>query len=251
MDFVERMVGRRWEGVTPSTFLKFSHLARPVQQHLQRVYATLGVALLLSAVGCFLDLQYNIAGWITGLASFGCMVALSLTPSSPQTLNKRYGLLAGFSLCQGAALGKLVGLAVHINPGLVLTAFLGTSAVFVSFTLASLLSARRSFLFLGGWLASAVMGLFVLRLGSWLVGSRGLGFEMELYGGLLIFAAYVLLDTQLIVEKAAAGYTDHIKAALDLLVDVLAIFARLLIVLMKNQAQREERRRRSEKKRRD
>ncbi len=43
-----------------------------------------------------------------------------------------------------------------------------------------------------------------------------IAFSAELYGGLLVFAGYVLFDTQLIVEKAAVGYTDHVKAALDL-----------------------------------
>lgn len=30
--------------------------------------------------------------------------------------NKRYGLLAGWSFCQGAALGRLVGLALAVDP---------------------------------------------------------------------------------------------------------------------------------------
>ncbi|KAG2488644.1 hypothetical protein HYH03_012812 [Edaphochlamys debaryana] len=251
MDAVERLLGRRWENVSPATFLKFGNLERPIQVYLQRVYATLAVALAISAVGCLMDIQYHIAGLITYLGAFGCLIGLSFTASTPATLNKRYALLAGFAFCQGAGLGRLVGLAVQLNPGLLLTAFMGTAAIFVSFTLASLLSARRSFLFLGGWLASAISCMFVLRLGSWLMGGRGLGFGLELYGGLMVFSAYVLFDTQLIVEKASAGYTDHVKAALDLLVDVVAIFVRVLVILMKNQAQKQEREQRRRKERRD
>ncbi|GLC39583.1 hypothetical protein PLESTB_000810400 [Pleodorina starrii] len=253
MDAVERLIGRRWEGVTLNTFLKFGHLDRPVQRHLQRVYATLGVALTISALGCLADLHYGIAGILTYLAGFGCLLGITLTPANPSNLNKRYAMLAGFAFCQGAALGKLVDVALDVDPGIVLTAFLGTATVFVSFTLAALISARRSFLFLGGWLASAVTGLMVLRLSSWLLGARMLVFQVEVYFGLLAFALYVLLDTQLIVEKAAAGYTDPIKAALDLLVDILAIFARVLVILLQKQAQRQQReanRRGNEKKRR-
>ncbi|GIM15821.1 hypothetical protein Vretimale_18526 [Volvox reticuliferus] len=150
-------------------------------------------------------------------------------------------MLAGFSFCQGAALGKLVGLGLGMDPSIVLTAFLGTMAVFVSFTLAALMSARRSFLFLGGWLASAVMGLGVLRLSSWLLGVHTVSFQAEIYFGLLIFAVYVLLDTQLIVEKAAAGYMDPVRSALDLLVDIMAIFVRILVIQLKKNADRERR----------
>ncbi|EFJ50472.1 Bax inhibitor-1, partial [Volvox carteri f. nagariensis] len=221
-----------------------------IQKHLQRVYATLGVALTISALGCLSDLYYSIAGVLTYLTGFGCLMGLTLTSNTPSNLNKRYAMLAGFSFCQGAALGKLVDLAVLVDPSIVLTAFLGTAAVFLSFTLAALLSARRSFLFLGGWLASAVTGLFVLRLSSWLLGAGTLAFQAELYVGLLMFALYVLVDTQLIVEKAGAGYMDPIRAALDLLVDLLAIFARVLVILLNKQAKRERRTRRDDRERR-
>ena len=49
-----------------------------------------------------------------------------------------------------------------------------------------------------GWLSSAIMGLFALRLGSWLLPSLlgRLAFEVELYGGLVVFAGYIIFDSQ-------------------------------------------------------
>lgn len=49
----------------------------------------------------------------------------------------------------------------------------------------------------------------------------------------------------MIVEKAYAAHAagtkpDHIRAALDLLVDFFAIFVRLLVILLKNAERREE-----------
>lgn len=62
--------------------------------------------------------------------------------------------------------------------------------------------------------------------------------------GLLVFAGYVLFDTQLVVERASAGDMDNIQHALDLFVDFMAIAVRVLIILLKNQEKKEERRRR-------
>ena len=36
-----------------------------------------------------------------------------------------------------------------------------------------------------------------------------------------MFSGYVLFDTQLIVEKAYAGQMDHVRHALDLLIDLV------------------------------
>ena len=50
---------------------------------------------------------------------------------------------------------------------------------------------------------------------------------------------------QVIVEKAYASISagtkpDHIRAAMDLLVDFFAIFVRLLVILLKNSEKRED-----------
>ena len=74
--------------------------------------------------------------------------------------------------------------------------------------------------------AQAVSLFAVMRLGTWFFGGRAMLFQAELYGGLLVFLGYVLLDTQVIIEKAYAGQKDHVRAALDLFVDFAAIFVR-------------------------
>ena len=51
-------------------------------------------------------------------------------------------------------------------------------------------------------------------------------------------AELVLL--QVIVEKAESGNTDHIKHALDLFVDFVAIFVRILVIMLQNAERREE-----------
>ncbi len=47
---------------------------------------------------------------------------------------------------------------------------------------------------------------------------------------------------QVIVEKAEHGDTDHIKHSLDLFVDFVAIFVRILVIMLQNAERKEERR---------
>jgi len=229
---------------------KFTNLDSRVQKHLARVYSTLGVAMAIAALGCYAHIAYGVGGVATQLVSLGSLMGLAfLNANDPHTLYQRYGCLAAFSFCSGAALGPITNLALILNPGVILSAFLSTCAVFTCFTVSALITQRRTYMFLGGYLASAVMAFMVLRLSAWLTGSLNSTavFNLELYGGLLMFSAYILYDTQLIVEKAHAGDFDHVRHALDLLVDVLAVFVRILVVLLKRA---EDKRREEERKKR-
>lgn len=87
-------------------------------------------------------------------------------------------------------------MALMVHPGVLFTGFMATAAIFACFSGAALLSRRRSWLYLGGALSSAISVFLMLRLGTWMFGGRALAFQAELYGGLLVFVGYILLDTQ-------------------------------------------------------
>lgn len=246
MDFVDRLSGRARHFDYNAVF-KFTDLDVPVQQHLQKVYATLMATLLASAAGAWLQIAMSLPVWL-GLAGFvGGSLWLSMTPNRTDNLSKRFSMLLGIGLSQGITLGQLISLALDTSgSGIILMAFAGTAAIFACFSGAAMLARRRSYLFLGGALSSAVSLMLVLRLGTWLFGSgQALAFQAELYLGLLVFVGYVLFDTQMIIERAYAGEKDQIQHALSLFVDFMAIFVRILIILMQNGEKKEKRKRRS------
>lgn len=104
----------------------------------------------------------------------------------------------------------------------------------------------RGYLFLGGYLSSAISAMLMMRLGSWIFGYGRFMFDVELYLGLLVFSGYVLFDTQLVVERASAGDMDNVQHALNLFTNLIAIFVRVLVILMKNQEKKERRRKRDD-----
>ena len=55
--------------------------------------------------------------------------------------------------------------------------------------------------------------------------------QSQLYVGVFVMAAFVLFDTQNIIEKVRIGNRDVVQHSLDLFFDVLSMFRRLLIIL--------------------
>ena len=66
-------------------------------------------------------------------------------------------------------------------------------------------------------------------------------FQVHLYGGLLLFCGFILYDTQLIIEKKRNGDNDFIWHSVDLFLDFVNIFRRILIIL----SNKEEKKRKS------
>ena len=55
--------------------------------------------------------------------------------------------------------------------------------------------------------------------------------QFDIYFGLLLFCGFILFDTQLIVERFSRGDSDYIWHSVDLFLDFVNIFVRLLAIL--------------------
>lgn len=212
--------------------LEFSNLEKPVQSHLKNVYSCLAISMLVAAVGAYVHIFTNFmqAGFLTAIASLGLMLWLYMTPHTRENTTKRLAILAGFAFLTGMSLGPVMEMVTMIDSTIVPTAFLGTCIIFICFSLASLLSPNRKWLYLGGTLMSCMSIMMMLGLLNLFVGSQLL-FELNLYFGLGVMCAFVLYDTQLIVEKRRMGDDDYIWHSVDLFVDFVQIFRKLMILL--------------------
>ncbi|XP_051958003.1 probable Bax inhibitor 1 [Xyrauchen texanus] len=214
---------------------KFSQISRSTQQHLKNVYASLAVSLLVAAAGSYIYVITRLfQGGLTLLGSLAMMGWLAMTPHSPQTEKKRLAILVAFAFFTGLGLGPLMDYIITINPSIIVMAFLGTSVIFTCFTLSALYAQRRTYLFLGGTLMS---GLFVLLLVSFfnMFFSSVVLFKAHIYLGLVIMCGFVLFDTQLIIEKAEMGDKDYIWHSVNLFMDFVTIFRKLVIILAMNE----------------
>jgi len=217
----------------------FSKLDAQSKHHLKNVYACLTISTFMAAIGAGVHLLTTImkGGMMAALGSLGFMLALAFTAHEAKNHMKRLGFLCGFAFCSGLSLGPLLDRVIDIEPSIVATALIGTCCIFVCFTLSALWAENRSYLYLGGTLVSGLSMLCLLSLMNIFFQSR-LIFEINLYAGLLIFCGFVLYDTQLIIEKRRNGDDDFIWHSVDLFLDFINIFRRLLIILSNKESKK-------------
>ncbi|KAM9523361.1 putative Bax inhibitor 1 isoform 2-T2 [Salvelinus alpinus] len=220
------------------SLFKFSQISRSTQLHLKNVYSSLALCMFVAAAGAYVHVITRLfqGGLLTILGSLAMMVWLTMTPHCPQTEKKRLAILSGFAFFTGVGLGPTMDYIISINPSIIVTAFLGTSIIFVSFTLSALYAQRRSFLFLWGTLTSGLSILLLVSFLNMFLGSVML-FKAHIYLGLAIMCGFVLFDTQLIIEKAEMGDKDYIWHSVDLFLDFVTIFRKLMVILAMNEKQ--------------
>lgn len=214
-----------------------------VRQHLVKVYLHLAASTLFAAVGAVVHVSgLWTAGMLSAFASIGLVLAILMIPDNGKNFLTRASLLYGFGFASGHSLGPLLDHVIDINPQIIVTALTGTTVVFFSFTVAALLAERGRFLFLGSIIISTLNIIMMASLMNMFFKSTAVS-QGSLYIGLFAMAAFILYDTQAIVEKCRMGNKDSIQHSLDLFMDLISVFRKLLIIL----TQKEERNNRKRK----
>lgn len=231
---------RRNDDFLPAALFKFDHIERNVQEHLKKVYGTLSIAMIAAGVGAYVHLFTGLMrhSFLTSIASIGLMIWLAMTHHSKETQMKRMAIFAGFTFFSGMSLGPVMDWVIDIDPSIIATAFMATTVIFVSFSLAALYNTDRTFLYMGGFLMSGLSWLMLLGFMNIFFQSQMI-WDLYLHAGLLIFCAFVLYDTQLIVEKKRNGDDDFIWHSVDLFLDFINIFRKLMIILGKKEKKKE------------
>lgn len=139
--------------------------------------------------------------------------------------------IVGMAFCYGILSGPVAKGVYELDPNILIQAVLYTATAFISFSLISLKSKRRSMLFLGSIIATLGQGLFLFKIFGWIYGSSEIRM-IHLMGGLLVSCLSIAYHTQLVIERAEKGEQDLIYDTWRLFVDLVKLFFRILKILI-------------------
>jgi len=227
-------------------FNTFNHkFDAPIRSHLKSVYACLTMTIMSAAAGAYVHLFTNLlrgGGILYALLSMGLVMGLMATPDNGKNRSTRMGLLLAFAFFSGLGTGPLLDMAIRINPSIIPNAFMLSGMIFACFSGAALFAPDGQYLYLGGTLMSGLSALFWMGLMNLFFQSQ-LIFQVYLWGGLLLFCGFIMWDTQVIIEKRKRGDRDFIKHSLDLFIDFMQVFRRVIILLMQKEDGNKKKRR--------
>lgn len=220
-----------------NALLKNNDIQPRVQKHLMNVYLALSACMLCCVFGAYCNIRYHIGSsalWF--FVSFGLMYWLRSDRYSPyQNTLKRMSILCGFGFVQGLTLGGLVEFAYFLDPNIIYMAITSTIVIFLSFSGAALLAKRRSYLYLGGMLSSALFVMSISSLMNAFIIRSELMQTIHVLIGTLACSGFIIFDTQMIIERAsftANNGFDYAGDALHLFTDVINVFIYVVRLLM-------------------
>ncbi len=191
---------------------------------IRNTYALLSMTLLFSAATAGLSVLFNLPHPGLLLTLVGYFGLLFLTH---KLRNSAWGLVSVFALTgfMGLTLGPIISTYLGLPNGdqLVMTALGGTGAIFLGLS-AYVLTTRKDFTFMGGFLMVGILVAFLAAIG-------GLFFEIPGLQ-LAVSAMFVLLMSGLILYETSqlvhGGETNYILATVSLYVSIYNLFLSLL-----------------------
>ncbi len=204
-----------------------------VSKVLRNTYMLLGLTLGFSAVTAGISMALNLGhgvGFVMSLVALG-LVWFVL----PKTANSSTGLLVVFAFTGliGASLGPILNHYLKMANGgtIIMQALGGTAAVFIGLS-AYVLTTRKNFQFLGGFVAAGFMLLIAASL--FVVGASFFGYQFSTLslaisaGVVLLMSAAILYQTSEIIN---GGETNYILATTTLFMSIINLFTSLLHLL--------------------
>jgi modulator of FtsH protease len=204
------------------------------QKVLRNTYMLLSMTLAFSALTAGISMSVNLGSGAAAMMSIAAIVLVWFV--LPRTANTAMGLPVVFLLTGllGAALGPMLNryLALQNGSEMVMQALGGTAIVFMSLS-AYVLTTKKDFSFLGGFLFSGLIVVIVGMVGAMIAASFfGVDvafFSLVMSGVIvLLMSGLILFDTSRIIN---GGETNYIMATVSLYLNIYNMFTALLHII--------------------
>jgi len=204
-----------------------------VSKVLRNTYFLLGLTLAFSTLSAGIAMASGIGH---GLGLVMSLVAMGLIWFVlPRTANSSAGLAIVFAFTGliGAGLGPIVSRYLVMDNGatIIMQALGGTAVIFIGLS-AYVLTSRKNFSFLGGFVAVGMMlmlAIMLFLLGASFFGYQFSGLHLAFSAGIvLLMSALILYQTSEIIH---GGETNYILATTSLYLSIVNLFTSLLHLL--------------------
>jgi len=195
---------------------------------LKNTYILLSATLAFSAIMAMAGIAIGISsGMAIGATLGGFVMGIFVLP---RTANSAAGIGVIFLVTGLLGLGLGPTLMYYLQfakgPQIVMTAFGGTAAIFLTLS-GYALTTRKDFSFMGGFLAAGMMVVIVAMIAGLFFSMPALDLALS-SAVILLMSGFILFDTSRIIH---GGETNYIMATFSLYLTIFNIFIHLLHLL--------------------
>ena len=200
---------------------------------LRNTYSLLAMTLMFSAVTAGISMAVDISFMTSMVCSIGALLLIWFV--LPRTANSGAGIFVVFAFTGllGAGLGPILNhyLAMSNGGSIIMQALGGTALVFFALS-GYVLTTRKDFSFMGGFLMVGLVVALVAIVGTIIAGFFGVqvsGISLAISALIvLLMSGFILYDTSRIIH---GGETNYIMATTSLYLNIYNLFTSLLHIL--------------------
>lgn len=199
-----------------------------VNKVLRNTYMLLSMTLAFSAVMAGVSMMLNVPHGVSLGTSLAALVIIWFV--IPRTANSEKGVLAVFAFTGllGFGLGPILNMYLQLANGgmLIMQALGGTAVVFLSLS-AYVLTTKKDFSFMGGFLMVGIIVVILAAIGNFFFQSPVASLAIS-SAIIFLMSGFILFDTSRILN---GGETNYIMATTSLYLNIYNIFVSLLHIL--------------------
>jgi len=198
-----------------------------INKVLKNTYILLGMTLAFSGLTATIATMMNIGpmfSLVLMLAGFGLLFVVSKTANT----SKGIFWVFMFTGVMGASLGNMLNhyLAMQNGPALIMQALGSTALIFFALS-AYVLTSRKDFSFMGGFLMAGMIAVIIAMIANFFLQIPLMQVVISSVV-VLIMSGFILFDTSRIIN---GGETNYIRATVSLYLNLFNLFIHLLNLL--------------------